>query len=93
MQIAAGDEAARACMYASRSSRQHWTLVYLLQNPGWTGTAVIIDAIGKKARIFIPSLAYETDMNMDTEPELNQSVRIKVRRIRLAYLQVMFEPL
>ena len=93
LQIAAGDEAARACMYASRSSRQHWTLVYLLQNPGWTGTAVIIDAIGKKARIFIPSLAYETDMNMDTEPELNQSVRIKVRRIRLAYLQVMFEPL
>jgi len=93
LQIAAGDEAARACMYASRSSRQHWTLVYLLQNPGWTGTAVIIDAIGKKARIFIPSLAYETDMNMDTEPELNQSVRIKVRRIRLAYLQVLFEPL
>lgn len=93
LQIAAGDEAARACMHASRSSRQHWTLVYLLQNPGWTGTAVIIDAIGKKARIFIPSLAYETDMNMDTEPELNQSVRIKVRRIRLAYLQVMFEPL
>lgn len=93
LQIAAGDEAARACMYASRSSRQHWTLVYLLQNPGWTGTAVIIDAIGKKAHIFIPSLAYETDMNMDTEPELNQSVRIKVRRIRLAYLQVMFEPL
>ena len=93
LQIAAGDEAARACMYASRSSRQHWTLVYLLQNPGWTGTAVVIDAIGKKARIFIPSLAYETDMNMDTEPELNQSVRIKVRRIRLAYLQVLFEPL
>jgi len=93
LQIAAGDEAARACMYASRSSRQHWTLVYLLQNPGWTGTAVIIDAIGKKARIFIPSLAYETDMNMDTEPELNQSVQIKVRRIRLAYLQVLFEPL
>ena len=93
LQIAAGDEAARACMYASRSSRQHWTLVYLLQNPGWTGTAVIIDAIGKKAHIFIPSLAYETDMNMDTEPELNQSVQIKVRRIRLAYLQVMFEPL
>ena len=93
LQIAAGDEAARACMYASRSSRQHWTLVYLLQNPGWTGTAVVIDAIGKKARIFIPSLAYETDMNMDTEPELNQSVQIKVRRIRLAYLQVLFEPL
>ena len=65
--------------------------MYLLQNPDWRGTAVVLDATGKKAHIFIPSLGYEGDMTLDTEPELNQELTVKVRRIRLAYLQVFFE--
>ena len=92
LKIAAGDEAGRACVYAERASRQHWTLVYLLQNPDWQGTAVILDIAGKKARIFIPSLAYECDMTLESEAELNQELTVKVRRIRLAYLQVSFQP-
>ena len=92
LKIAAGEEAGRASVYAERASRQHWTLVYLLQNPEWRGTAIVIDTVGKKARIFIPSLAYEADMTLDTQPELNQELTVKVRRIRLAYLQASFEP-
>ena len=92
LKIAAGDEAGRACVQAERASRQHWTLVYLLQNPDWQGTAIILDTMGKKARIFIPSLAYECDMTLESEAELNQELMVKVRRIRLAYLQVTFEP-
>lgn len=92
LKIAAGDEAGRACVYAERASRQHWTLVYLLQNPDWQGTAVILDIAGKKAHIFIPSLAYECDMTLESEAELNQELTVKVRRIRLAYLQVSFQP-
>ena len=91
VKIAAGDVSGRACVSAERASRQHWTLVYLLQNPDWRGTAVVLDATGKKAHIFIPSLGYEGDMTLDTEPELNQELTVKVRRIRLAYLQVFFE--
>jgi len=91
LKIAAGDVAGRACVAAERASRQHWTLVYLLQNPDWRGTAVVLEAIGKKAHIFIPSLAYESDITLDTEPELNQELTVKVRRIRLAYLQASFE--
>ena len=92
LKIAAGDVAGRACVAAERASRQHWTLVYLLQNPDWRGTAVVLDTSGKKAHIFIPSLAYEGDMTADTEPFLNQELTVKVRRIRLAYLQASFEP-
>ena len=91
LKIAAGDIAGRACVSAERASRQHWTLVYLLQNPDWRGTAVVLEAMGKKARIFIPSLAYEGDMTLNAEPELNQELIVKVRRIRLAYLQASFE--
>ena len=91
LKIAAGDVAGRACVAAGRASRQHWTLVYLLQNPDWRGTAVVLEAMGKKARIFIPALAYEGDITLDSEPELNQELTVKVRRIRLAYLQASFE--
>jgi exoribonuclease II len=63
----------------------------LLQNPDWRGTAVVLEAMGKKAHIFIPSLAYEGDMTLDSEPESNQELTVKVRRIRLAYLQASFE--
>ncbi len=90
LDIAAGSEASRACVQAERATRQHWTLVYLLQNPDWTGEAVVIDVQGKKARIFIPELAYETDIGIKTEPELNEVLKIKVQKIRLAYLQVHF---
>lgn len=91
VKIAAGDEAGRACVYASRASRQHWTLVYLLQHPEWRGTAVVLDTMGKKAHIFIPSIGYEGDINLAAEAELNQEITVKVRRIRLAYLQAVFE--
>jgi len=30
-------------------------------------------------------------MTLDSEPELNQELTVKVRRIRLAYLQASFE--
>ena len=91
LKIAAGDEAGRACVYAERASRQHWTLVYLLQNPDWQGTAVVLDTMGKKVRIFIPELAYEADMTVDAEVELNRQLTVKVRRIRLAFLQATFQ--
>ena len=91
LKIAAGDVAGRACVSAERASRQHWTLVYLLQNPDWRGTAVVLEAMGKKAHIFIPSLGYEGDMTLDAESELNQELTVKARRIRLAYLQASFE--
>ena len=91
LKIAAGDVAGRACVAAERASRQHWTLVYLLQNPDWRGTAVVLETMGKKARIFIPALGYEGDMTLNAEPELNQELTVKVRRIRLAYLQASFE--
>ncbi len=90
LDIAAGDEAARACVQAERVSRQHWTLVYLLQNPEWTGEAVVIDIQGKKVRVFIPELAYETDIGIKTEPELNDILTVKVQKIRLAHLQAHF---
>ena len=90
IKIAAGDTAARACIQAERLSRQHWTLVYLLQNPDWTGTAVVLETQGKKARIFIKEIAYESDINLPTEANLNDEITVKVKSIRLAYLHVHF---
>ena len=90
LNIAAADAAVRTCALAERTSRQHWTLVYLLQNPQWEGSGIVLELQGKKARIFIPELAYESEITLNAEAELNDSIPIKVHSIRLAYLQVHF---
>ena len=43
MRISEGDAGAQAAHKAERKSNMHWTLVYLLQNSGWTGEAVCVD--------------------------------------------------
>lgn len=90
VKIAAGDTAARACVQAERFSRQHWTLVYLLQNPHWTGTAIVLDIQGKKAHIFIRELAYESDITLQAGAALNDEITVQVQSVQLAYLQVHF---
>lgn len=91
MRISEGDAGAQAAHKAERKSNMHWTLVYLLQNPGWTGEAVCVDK-GMKLPLFsIPSLAIETFMPCPEKTELNDVVKIKVKKIELTELQVEFE--
>ncbi|MGD2041978.1 MAG: RNB domain-containing ribonuclease, partial [Anaerolineae bacterium] len=33
---------------AERLSRRHWTLVYLLQRPGWTGEGIVVERRGQR---------------------------------------------
>ncbi len=42
-----------------RTANRHWTLVYLLQNPDWTGDAVIVENNGRRCFAVIPDLDIE----------------------------------
>ncbi len=91
MRIAAGDIAGRNCVYAERISRQHWTLIYLLQNPDWQGEAVILDTVKLKARIFVPCIGFETDIQLKKELSINEKFTVKVKEIDIPNLRVRFE--
>ncbi|MBO7638870.1 MAG: RNB domain-containing ribonuclease, partial [Treponema sp.] len=69
-----------------------WTLVYLLQNPDWTGKAVCIDKSQKVPLFSIPSLGLEVNVAVNGEVSLNQEIDVKVSSINLPELTVDFKP-
>lgn len=88
--MSAGDEASIACRKASRKSELHWTLVYLSQNPDWTGEAVCVDFKGKEAVFLIPELAQQTSFIPREKIALNETRRVKVKSIDIPNLRVNF---
>lgn len=92
MKVSAGDASSVAAKKAERKSRTHWTLVYLLQNPEWTGEAVCVDKSQKIPLFSIPSLAMETYFVPETELELNQGVTVRAANINIVDLTVDFIP-
>lgn len=91
LRMGEGDAAAQASRKAERNSRTHWTLVYLLEHPDWTGEAVCVDRQMKQALYFIPSLGMETVIAGSAPVDLNGKVNIAVSKIDLPNLQVVFK--
>ena len=90
MRISEGDAGFQAAHKAERKADMHWTLVYLLQNPDWTGEAILVDRGGKQPQLFIPSLGLETYMGVEDSLDLNGSIRVKADKINLSELTVEF---
>lgn len=90
--IAQGDIAASECIKAERESCIHWKLVYLLQNPQWQGEAVIVETGIPKAKILIPELAMESQINIPGNLQLNDRIKVKAENIELWNLKVDFVP-
>jgi exoribonuclease-2 len=75
---------------AEALSRRHWTLVYLLQHPGWQGEAVLVDLQGLRGRVLIPKLALEETVHLRRELPLNARFPVTVRGVNLAELEAHF---
>ena len=88
--ISAGDAAMSASVKAERATKLHWTLVYLLQNPQWTGKGVVVELRGKQAVILIPELAQETIIVPKSQLNLNDEITVKAGNINLPTLEVSF---
>jgi exoribonuclease-2 len=48
---------------AERLSNLHWTLVYLLRNPGWQGRAIVVEK-GRLSTVLFPALGLETKLSL-----------------------------
>ena len=79
--ISEGDAASIAAKKASRFSEMHWKLVYLLQNPSWTGEAVCVDHKDSQAQLYIPSLDMQTYITPQKMPDLNETMTVKAGNI------------
>jgi exoribonuclease-2 len=79
---------------AERQSEAHWTMAWLLNNPGWEGEGIIVGAAGPgNWQIYIPALGFETRLRLGPNRSLNDSLRLKVARIDLARLDASFQEL
>lgn len=87
--ISQGDAASRAIIRASRESELHWKLVYLLENPDWEGSAIVLEQKGKSCIVFIEDLALETSIHAP-QAELNDELQVKVGKIQIQKLEVQF---
>lgn len=86
--IAAAQQVCRNVRKAERSSNQHWTLVYLMQHPGWEGEGIVVERRGPRSRLLLPSLGLEADAHLRDEAPLNATVRVQVREVVLPSLTV-----
>lgn len=76
--------------WAERQSNQHWTLVYLMQNPDWQGEGVLIERRGSRDVILIPELALETELYDPAERPIDSTIKLAVEQVNLAYLESYF---
>ncbi|MBE2221917.1 MAG: RNB domain-containing ribonuclease [Anaerolineae bacterium] len=75
---------------AERLSNRHWTMVYLLQNPDWTGESIVIEKRGRKDVILIPELDLETRISMKGERPLDSTVQLTLTGVDLPNLEAFF---
>jgi exoribonuclease-2 len=76
--------------WAERQSNQHWTLVYLQQNPEWEGKGVLIERRGSRDVILIPELALETQVYDPEERPIDSAIKLALEGVKLASLESYF---
>lgn len=67
----------------SRFSDEHFKCVFLMQNPKWTGTGVVVDIRGDKALFMIPELGMMTQIKFKKPPKLDEQMQLQVSRVSL----------
>jgi exoribonuclease II len=73
-------------------SRRHWTLVYLMQNPGWHGKAVLVEKTGMRGFALVPDLALEIPLHMRDDLPVGSSLEVTVTGLNLPNLDIHIAP-
>ena len=89
--IRAGDAVSSDSVKAEHKSRLHWILVYLKENPDWTGEGIVAELKGKQAVVLIPSLAQETLITPSKQVNLNDKLILKAGNINIPELSVTYQ--
>lgn len=90
VRIGSVDDVVRGTRRVERLARHHWTLVFLLQNPDWTGDAIVLETHGRRHSVLLPDLDLETDLYLRQEARLDSVLRVRAQEVRLPYLESRF---
>ncbi|SDY32405.1 exoribonuclease-2 [Allochromatium warmingii] len=91
--IGEAEQSSIAVRRGERLSNQHWKLVYLKDNPNWTGEGVVVALEERRAVLLIPELALETRLRVRDGVTLNQTLKLGVNDVDLPELSVSFRVL
>ncbi len=75
---------------AERLSNLHWKLIWLKEQQGWQGDAVILALEERKAVVMIPELALETRIRRTEDMQPDQVVRLQVQEVDVPAQAVYF---
>jgi exoribonuclease-2 len=81
--VAEAHAASRDMRYAERLSNQHWTAVYLLRQPGWTGEGIVVDRRGKRDLVLLPELGIELSIYKKEAMPLDAVVQVELQSVDL----------
>jgi len=88
--IAVAERAAMDLRKTERIANEYWKLVYLQNNPDWTGKAVAVDKMDDRVTLLVPALAYEFKSRLGSKTELNSEFDISINSIQLPGLTARF---
>jgi exoribonuclease II len=76
-------------------SEKHWTLVYLLHNPGWQGDGILVETRGQYGRgstgiVLVPDIAFETRVHLNKEIPLDGIINLSLSGVNLPQREASF---
>lgn len=71
-------------------SNRHWTMVYLMQHPGWTGDAVVVEVAKNGCICMISELGHDVKIHQREKVSRDDKLKIKLEEVNLPYLEATF---
>ncbi len=88
--VGAAEAIGSAVRRAEGLARQHWTIVYLQQQPDWRGEGVIVEKMGLRATVLIPELGWEFRVHLREDLSLDSIVHVTCTGANLPLLDAHF---
>ncbi len=88
--VGAASAVSGSVRYVERQANAHWTVVYLEQNPDWSGEGIVIDRRGGRDLVLMPALDWETQMRHKEKRALNTMVQVALKDTNLPRLEAHF---
>lgn len=89
--VALSESLSGSIAQSERSSNQHWKLVFLEQNPDWSGEAVVVDEYNGSYTLLIPELSMDFKMRFTDKVELNDVLKVKIKQVNIPELTAQFQ--
>lgn len=88
--VGAAELAAQTIRRTERLSREHWTVVYLQQHPGWRGLGVLVEKRLPRSVALIPTLALETRVKASEAAALDSQLSLRLTGAELPEREAWF---